>query len=123
MRRILVAEDRAASRELIRTVLEDSGYAVIEACDGGEAVRQATLTLPDLVLLDLHMPVLDGYSVLQVLRGDPRFAAIPIVALTANAMEGERERALSAGFNVYITKPVDLSSLRRELAELLERKQ
>ena len=122
MTKILVAEDRAASRELIRTVLEDCGYEVAEACDGAEAVGQATISVPDLVLLDLHMPILDGYGVLQQLRRDSRFAAIPFVALTANAMEGERARAIAAGFSAYITKPVDLTFLRKELAKLLERK-
>ncbi len=122
MTRILVAEDRAGSRELIRTVLEDCGYEVSEACDGAEAVGKATICLPDLVLLDLHMPILDGYGVLQQLRRDSRFATIPFVALTANAMEGERARALAAGFSIYITKPVDLAFLRKELANLLERR-
>lgn len=121
MKRILIAEDRAGSRELVRTVLEDSGYTVVEACDGAEAVQQAMISVPDLVLLDLQMPILDGYAVLRYLRRDVRFAPIPFVALTANAMEGERERALTAGFSVFITKPVDLIFLRTELAKLLDR--
>jgi two-component system cell cycle response regulator DivK len=120
MKRILVAEDRAASRELIRTVLEDCGYEVMEAADGGEAVTRAASFVPDLILLDLHMPVLDGYGVVRRLRADVRFANIPLVALTANAMEGERERALAEGFSAYITKPVNLVSLRAQIAGLLE---
>ncbi len=119
MKRILIAEDRAGSRELIRTALEDCGYEVIEASDGREAVDQAERSIPNLVLLDLYMPILDGYAVLQHLRLDPRFAGVPFVALTANAMQGERERALAAGFSVYITKPVDLGLLRVQLADLL----
>ncbi len=119
MKRILIAEDRAGSRELIRTVLEDCGYEVIEASDGREAVDQGERSIPNLVLLDLYMPILDGYAVLQHLRRDPRFAGVPFVALTANAMQGERERALAAGFSVYITKPVDLGLLRVQLADLL----
>ncbi len=119
MKRILIAEDRAGSRELVRTVLEDCGYTVVEACDGAEAVRQATISMPDLVLLDLQMPILDGYEVLHYLRRDARFRLIPFVALTANAMEGERERAHAAGFNVFLTKPVDLIFLRTELARIL----
>lgn len=122
MKRILVAEDMAGSRELIRTVLEDCGYEVIEAPDGRAAIGQAERSMPDLVLLDLHMPILDGYAVLQHLRRDSRFASIPFVALTANAMQGERERALAAGFSVYITKPVDLVLLRAQLADLLSQK-
>ena len=112
----------AGSRELIRTVLEDCGYEVIEAPDGRSAVGQAEQSIPDLILLDLHMPVLDGYAVLQHLRRDARFAAVPFVALTANAMQGERERALAAGFTVYLTKPVDLDLLRAQLADLLSQK-
>jgi len=122
VKRVLIAEDRAGSRELIRTVLEDCGYEVLEAADGREAVRQAEQSIPDLVLLDLHMPILDGYAVLQRLRRDARFASVPFVALPANAMQGERERALAAGFSVYITKPVDLVLLRAQLAGLLSQK-
>jgi CheY-like chemotaxis protein len=122
VKKILVAEDKAGSRELIRTVLEDCGYEVVEARDGREAVDQAERSVPDLVLLDLHMPILDGYAALKHLRLDARFATIPFVALTANAMHGERERALAAGFNVYLTKPVDLVVLRTKLADLLDRR-
>jgi CheY-like chemotaxis protein len=119
MKRILVAEDRAASRELIRAVLETSGYAVTEAADGRQAVEMAKQCDPDLLLLDLQMPALDGFGVLQELRADERFRDVPFVALTASAMQGDRERALTAGFTAYITKPVSLAVLRRELARLL----
>ena len=118
-----MAEDRAGSRELIRTVLEDCGYEVTEAPDGRAAVGQAQRCIPDLILLDLHMPLLDGYAVLQQLRRDARFATVPFVALTANAMQGERERALAAGFTVYLTKPIDLMFLRKQLADLLGKRQ
>lgn len=122
MKRVLIAEDRAGSRELIRTVLEDHGCEVIEAADGGEAVAQAERYVPDLVVLDLGMPVLDGYGVLAHLRRDARFLAVPFVALTANAMKGECERALAAGFSVYIAKPVDITVLRNQLTKLLASK-
>lgn len=121
MKRILVAEDREASRELIRSVLENSGYAVTEAADGRQAIDMARQCDPDLLLLDLQMPGLDGFGVLNELRTDPRFSAVPFVALTASAMQGDRERALAAGFTAYITKPVNLAALRRELAGLLAR--
>lgn len=121
MKRILLAEDRATSRELIRAVLESSGYAVTEAADGRQAVDLAKRCDPDLLLLDLQMPALDGFGVLTELRADSRFQAVPFVALTANAMQGDRERALAAGFTAYITKPVNLAALRRELARLLPR--
>jgi two-component system, cell cycle response regulator DivK len=119
MKRVLVVDDKATSRELIRTVLENTGYAVTEAGDGAEAVRLARQIEPDLILLDLQMPALDGFGALHQLRADPRFADLPIVALTASAMQGDREKALAAGFTGYITKPVTLMTLRAELSRLL----
>lgn len=119
MKRILVAEDRPGSLELIRTVLESAGYDVIEALDGQEAVEKASCNPVDLVLLDLQMPKVDGFGVLAHLRKDPRFTDVPIVALTASAMQGDRERALAAGFSSYIAKPVDLAVLRSEMERLI----
>jgi CheY-like chemotaxis protein len=119
MKKVLVADDRTAGRELMRSVLERSGHAVFEASNGKEAVVSARQILPDLIILDLHMPELDGFGVLKELRGDARFAATPIIALTASAMHGDREQALSAGFTSYIAKPVSLSALRSEIQRLL----
>lgn len=121
MKRILVAEDRPGSLELIRTVLETAGYGVIEAMDGQEAVEKAFDNPVDLILLDLQMPKIDGFGVLTQLRRDSRFRDIPIVALTANAMQGDRERVLAAGFSSYIAKPVDLTTLRSEMERLIGR--
>ena len=118
MKRILVAEDRPGSLELIRTVLESAGYEVIEALDGQEAVDKAFDNPVDLILLDLQMPKIDGFGVLAHLRRDSRFRNVPIVALTANAMQGDRERALAAGFSSYIAKPFDLAILRSEMERL-----
>lgn len=117
--KVLVADDNADSRELIRTVLEQSGHLIFEASDGIEAVRCAHELLPDLIVLDLHMPSLDGFEVLQELRRDQRFASTPIVALTASAMEGDRERTLSKGFTSYIAKPISLIELRDEIERFL----
>jgi two-component system, cell cycle response regulator DivK len=119
MKRVLLVDDSATSRELIRTVLEKSGYAVSEASDGCEAVQVALQVQPDLIILDLRMPTLDGFGALELIRSDARFTDLPIVALTANAMQGDRERALTAGFTSYLSKPVKLSVLRSELARLL----
>jgi CheY-like chemotaxis protein len=119
MKRILIAEDKASSRELLRTVLQSQGYAVYEAADGEEALQQARSEVPDLILLDLQMPVRNGYQVLEELRRDARFAAIPIVAVTASAMQGDREKALAAGFDGYLTKPLPLNSLRNAIQRLL----
>jgi CheY-like chemotaxis protein len=120
MKRILIADDKATSRELLRTVLERLGYAVSEAADGGEAVQRARAETPDLILLDLQMPILSGYEVLSELREDPRFATLPILAITASAMPGDSERALAAGFTGYLTKPVALAHLRDEIQRLLQ---
>ena len=118
-RKILVADDNPASRELIMEVLEMSGYDVIGAADGLEAVDQARAGQPDLLLVDIQMPRLDGFGVLRELRAEARFASLPVVALTAFAMQGDRERALDAGFNGYISKPVDIVILRQEIRKYL----
>jgi two-component system, cell cycle response regulator DivK len=118
-RKILVADDNTASRELIREVLEMSGYDVVEAADGQDAVTRARENVPDLVLVDIQMPRLDGYGVLRELRADPRLSNLQVVALTAFAMQGDRERALDAGFDGYITKPVEIAALRQEIKKLL----
>jgi two-component system, cell cycle response regulator DivK len=119
MKRILVAEDRPSSRELICTVLDSAGYEILQAVDGEDALHKARQNLVDLIILDLQMPKLDGFGVLSALRKDARFEATPILALTASAMQGDRERALEAGFSAYIPKPVDLKALRSEIQRLL----
>ena len=122
MKTVLVADDKASGRELIRTVLEQCGYSVFEAGDGIEAVRKARELLPNLIILDLHMPELDGFGAFREIRADARFAATPIMALTASAMRGDRERALSLGFTSYLAKPISLNVLRREIERLLGEK-
>ena len=119
MKTVLVADDKATSRELVRTVLEKSGYTVAEASDGIEALRNARELKPDLIILDLHMPGMDGFGVIQEIRRDRELAATPVLALTASAMQGDRERALSAGFTGYIAKPIQLHALRSEVERLL----
>jgi len=116
---ILIADDRASSRELLRTVLERSGYEVLEAEDGQQALAEARSGHPDLVLLDLQMPGLDGFGVLAALREDPRFRDLPVVALTASAMRGDREKILAAGFTDYLAKPAGAEMLRETVARLL----
>jgi len=119
MKTILIADDKDTGRELVRTVLENDGYRVIEASDGVEALRCARESSPDLIILDLHMPGIDGFGVITQLRGDRAFTATPVLALTASAMQGDRERALAAGFTGYITKPIRLSALRSEIERML----
>jgi CheY-like chemotaxis protein len=118
-KKVLIVDDKATGRELVRTVLEKSGYEVFEASNGIDALDSAHRIRPDLIILDLHMPGLDGFGVIRELRLDDHFATIPIVALTASAMQGDRQRALSEGFTGYITKPVSLKALRAEVERLL----
>jgi CheY-like chemotaxis protein len=120
MKRILIVDDKATSRELLRTVLEKQGYAIIEASNGEEALEKTRSEAPDLILLDLQMPLRNGYEVLAELRKDPIYAKLPIIALTASAMQGDRERALAAGFTGYLAKPVTLAALRGEVEQLLD---
>jgi CheY-like chemotaxis protein len=116
---ILIADDRETSRELISTVLTSAGYTVVEAVDGRDAIQRALETQADLVILDLHMPHTDGFGVLRRLRSEESYMRIPIVALTASAMAGDCERAMASGFTAYISKPVKMTDLRREIGQLL----
>ena len=123
MTKVLIVEDNAVSRELLRELLEPRGYTVIEACDGQEALRMIEQTEPDLLLLDIGMPVLDGFAVVRKIRENPRLAALPVVAVTAYAMQGDRENALNSGFDGYLSKPVNARALSNELERLLRKRE
>jgi CheY-like chemotaxis protein len=122
MIRILVAEDNAVNRELLRELLEARGYTVVEACDGQEALRMIEQTKPELLLLDIGMPVLDGFGVIRKIRENPRLKLLPVVAVTAYAMRGDREKILASGFDGYLSKPLNPSLLAAELDRLLTKK-
>ncbi|MDO9018797.1 MAG: response regulator [Deltaproteobacteria bacterium] len=119
--RVLVADDNDLNRELARSILERLGHHVIEAADGADAIAAARRERPDLVLMDLAMPRVDGFEAIHTLSGDPATASIPIVALTSLAMRGDEERARSLGAVEYLTKPVDREKLEAVLARLLPR--
>jgi two-component system cell cycle response regulator DivK len=106
--RILIAEDNEKNIKLFRDVLQLSGYETLEASTGEQAIELAIRHTPDLVLMDIRLPGTDGLEALRRLREDERTADIPVVALTAQAMAGDRERFLEAGFNGYISKPVNI---------------
>ena len=114
-KKILVADDIAMNRELMREVLESNGYVVMEARDGGEAIREAYSGKPDLILLDIDMPVLDGFAVARRLRQDEHFGEIPIIAITGLSSREDRERAHDAGFNSFLRKPFNLSNMIEEI--------
>jgi two-component system, cell cycle response regulator DivK len=109
--RVLVVEDNEKSMKLFRDVLQATGYRTVEATTGAEAVELAAEHGPDLVLMDIQLPDLDGAEALSRLRADARTASIPVLALTAQAMQGDRERFLAAGFDGYISKPVNVVEL------------
>ena len=113
---ILVADDNALSRELIRELLEGSGHVVLEAVNGRIALDLIRRYRPDLVFLDLQMPLQDGFSVIQALRKESPFQNLRVVAVTASAMMGDRERAIAAGFDSYIAKPIDLGEVEAQVA-------
>ena len=119
MIKVLVAEDNPVNRELLREVLQSNGYAVVEACDGKEALRQIEATHPDILLLDLGMPVMDGYSTVQHIRDNPAIAKLPVLAVTAYAMQSDREKVMAAGFDGYVSKPVQTNTLLAEMQRLL----
>ena len=121
VKKIVIAEDSAAGRELLRELIESWGYEVIEATDGREALQKIIETAPDLVLCDIQMPEQDGYAVIQSLRQDTRFRKLPVIALTAFAMRGDKEKTLAAGFDGHHSKPVEFESLKAEIERLLVR--
>ena len=108
---VLVVEDNEKNMKLFRDVLGAKGYRTLEATTGGRAVELATEHAPALVLMDVRLPDVDGVEALGRLRADPRTASIPVLALTAQAMHGDRERFLTAGFDGYVSKPVDIVEL------------
>ena len=109
--RVLIVEDNEKNMKLVRDVLRSMGYTPLEATSGEEALPLAAAELPALVLMDIQLPDVDGATALQRLRSDERTAGIPVLALTAQAMEGDRERFLAAGFDGYLSKPVDIEEL------------
>jgi CheY-like chemotaxis protein len=119
--KILIAEDNAVNRELLRELLEIRGHEVIEACNGEEALRALEDCKPEILLLDLGMPVLDGYGTVRKIRENPGFATLPVLAVTAYAMQGDKERILSSGFDGYLSKPINPTLLFQELERLLSR--
>jgi two-component system cell cycle response regulator DivK len=109
--RILLVEDNERNMKLLRDVLQATGYATLEATTGAEAVALAGEHVPALILMDARLPDMDGLEALRQLRATPRTALIPTLAVTAQAMKGDRERFLDAGFDGYLSKPIDMDEL------------
>ena len=120
--RILVVEDNERNLKLIRDVLAFAGYDIIEAVSGEEGVALAQECLPDLVLMDLQLPQMDGAEALRLLRESPSTRAVPVVAVTAFAMKEDRERAFTAGFDGYLEKPISVRALPEQVRGFLDGK-
>ena len=116
---ILLVEDNRDNRKIFRDVLSHAGFRVVEAEDGGKALARVEAERPDLILMDLSIPVVDGWECTRRLKGDPRTRAIPIVALTAHAMRGDEERARDAGCDGYLAKPISPKRVVEEVRRFL----
>jgi two-component system cell cycle response regulator len=115
MARVLVVEDQPENLELMVYLLQAFGHETLTAGNGAEGVAAVTQGRPDLVVMDLQMPVMDGYEAAKLIKADPVVSAIPLVAVTAYAMVGDRERIMACGFDGYMTKPIDPQTFVREL--------
>ena len=121
MTKILLVEDNEMNLDMLSRRLTRQGYEVVAAQDGAAGVAKASSERPELILMDMSLPVIDGWEATRRLRADETTRAIPVIALTAHAMAGDRENALSAGCNDYDTKPVDMPRLLGKIAALLGR--
>ena len=120
---ILVVEDNERNLKLVRDVLQFAGYEVLSARSGEQGVALARERVPDLVLMDLQLPAMDGTEALRILRADPLTREIPVVAVTAFAMKDDRERALDAGFDSYLEKPINVRAFPELVRGFLHRKE
>jgi len=121
MTKILVVEDNEMNRDMLTRRLQKRGYEVGTAADGEEALTMASSECPDLILMDLSLPLVDGWEVTRRIKQTPEIAAIPIIAITAHAMRGDREKALEAGCDDYETKPIDFHRLLGKIKALLNK--
>jgi len=116
---ILYVEDNFDNRMLVRRVLEAEGYRVVEAEDGTQGIEWLRSETPDLVLMDINLPEIDGYEVTKRFKQLPSMTKVPVIAMTANVMKGDREKTLAAGCDGYIPKPIDIDTLPDQIARFL----
>jgi len=120
-RKILVIEDNEHNRILVRQILTPLGYDILEAEDGLTGLEMARVHMPALILVDIQMPVMNGFMVIRELRNDPELMKIKVIAVTSFAMKGDREKALRAGFDEYVTKPIDTRKFPELVKQVLSR--
>lgn len=118
-RTVLLVEDNEDNRTIYRVMLEHSGFTVLEAGDGEEGIRQARQERPDAVLMDVGIPLIDGWEATRILKQDPETASIPIIALTAHALEQDREKALDVGCDGYLAKPIEPRAVVEEVRRVI----
>jgi len=118
-KRILVVEDQADNRRIVRDLLGNAGYEVVEAESGEEALTAVEAQLPDLILMDIQLPVMDGYEATRRIRSNPELKSVPIIAVTSYALAGDEAKALAAGCTAYITKPFSPRALLAKVQEHL----
>ena len=123
MSKILLVEDNEMNRDMLSRRLQRKGYEVLIAVDGEAGVKIAASERPDLILMDMSLPVLDGWEATRRLKGEPNTASIPIIALTAHVMGGDRDKALAAGCDDYDSKPIDFERLLGKMQALLKKKE
>ena len=116
-KRILVVEDQEDNRRILRDLLTNAGYDIIEAENGEEALAVAARERPDLILMDIQLPLLDGYEVTRRIKGDPALRAIPIIAITSYALSGDESKARAAGCDAYVAKPYSPRALLAKIRE------
>ena len=121
-KKILIVDDNQDSRELVAKVLKNKGYQTTEVADGEEALERAVSEKPDLILLDISIPKIDGYEIARRLKSQEEFRDIPIIALTAHAMKGNREKVIVEGFEGYISKPIDVRKFPEQVRSYLRGK-
>jgi len=117
---ILYVEDNRENRLLVRRVLEAEGFTVHEAESAAQALQSIRQSVPSLILMDINMPEIDGYTLTNKLRQNPKIRGVPIIAMTANVMKGDRERTLEAGCDGYIQKPIDVDILGEQLKRFID---
>src|SRR5450631_4165337 len=119
MPKVLLVEDNEMNRDMLSRRLIRHGFEVVVAVDGGQGVATAHQVLPDIILMDMSLPVLDGWEATRQLKADERTRSIPVIALTAHAMAGDRQKALDAGCDDYDTKPIELPRLLEKMQRLI----
>jgi CheY-like chemotaxis protein len=119
MVKILLVEDNEMNRDMLSRRLERRGFAIVMAMDGQQGVDMARSEKPDLILMDMSLPVMDGWTATQAIKADADLAKIPVIALTAHAMAGDREKAMAAGCDDYDTKPIELPRLLEKIGKFL----